>query len=133
VKILTGELNPRCYENPEFIRISERLLANGVNMKIIFHKSSPLEDAILKLKHENPGIIELKQKYNKILHLYWQQRRNPKHFAVVDENAIFAEEPHASGAPREVLVKESTLFLGKKASEKFDKIVEKECKEVYLL
>ena len=129
IKIVSGELNGKCYETSFFADALASALARGVEASIVFHRYPNMQEAIKSMYIENERIVSLKRKYDN-LHLYWQRERNPKHFCVVDSNAIHAEVPHGPGEDREVMVKRSTSSLGIKAEQEFDSLVERECKEI---
>ncbi len=129
VKIVSGELNGKCYETSSFADALTDALARGVDARMIFHRYPDIQEARDSLYRENEGIVLLKKEYDN-LHLYWQKKRNPKHFCVIDSNAIHAEVPHGPGEDREVMVMRNTSSLGKKAEQEFDAIVKRECIEI---
>ncbi len=129
VKIVSGELNGKCYETSFFADALASALARGVEASIIFHRYPDMQEAVKSMYIENEKIISLKRKYDN-LHLYWQRERNPKHFCVVDSNAIHAEVPHGPDEDREVMVKSSTSSLGIRAEQEFDDLVKRECKVI---
>lgn len=128
VKILTGELDPFFYEKEELIEEFKKLKI----LKIIFSKgASSKEEAIKKLKEENPQLVKLFLEDEKEkISVYWKRERADIHFAVVDSDGIFLEEAHDSYSPRKVLVKYHTKLLGKEWNKQFDKIVKDECEKI---
>lgn len=129
VKIISGELNGKCYETSSFAETLADALARRVNASLVFHRYPDMQVATDSLYTENKEIVSLKKKYDN-LRLYWQKTRNPKHFCVVDGNAVHAEVPHGPGEDREVMVMRNTSSLGDKAEQQFDAIVKKECVEI---
>lgn len=128
VKIVSGELNGKCYETSFFADALSGALARGAKAGIIFHRYSNVKKAKESLYTENKRIVSLKEKYDN-LHVYWQRERNPKHFCVVDSNGVHAEVPHEPGEDREVMVMHNSSLLGRKAAEEFDRL-KNECIEI---
>lgn len=130
VKIVVGEINPENFERDKVINNFRYLLDKGVSISIVCHKAREKTFAVELFIKENPKLLILKKHFPEKLTLYWQKCRATVHFCVVDDRHIRLDTPHEPYRGREAMFMYDTESLAKGWSEKFDKLIENECKEI---
>ena len=74
-KIITGEADPKFYEDYRVVETFKRLLLGNMDISFLFHKESPFEAGLEKLMAENDSLCEFKKECPSKLHLYWAPKR----------------------------------------------------------
>lgn len=125
IKIVCGEIDPNLFEMDAFLSELENTLRRDVKVSILFTKeASTSEEAEKKIRHENLGVLALKQTYPELLRLYWKRDREENHFSVADARKLVLEGQHR---PYEEC--ETRFLWSKKHSHKKDREFNEKIKE----
>ena len=126
VFVVAGELTSRLYD-AEFPGIIAEKIRENENFKVnlLFSKTaSSRDEAIAKIKEENPKIVSVFRNNSKNIKMYLAKKRPRFHFDIFDNN-LRLEKPHKAGDSKAVLVERNKKEMAEKYQEYFKKMCER--------
>lgn len=124
LSLVTGEADPRVYENPRVVGRLNKLLAGGARISVVGNfKSTNRRDAVANLNQENPHLCQFKRDFQGRFCLHWAKARPEAHFGVADERHVFFEEKHDPNKLRAVSYFYDDEALGREWTENFQRLI----------
>lgn len=123
IKITSGELHPKIFDNIEVIKAFEKAASKSVSIKIIAGPRILIEKG-KELVQENKPLLKLAKEGKIQLHI--TNNRLESHYSMIDSQHIYKEEIHEPGAEyRKYTIFENSFLETNKTEKEFDENFEK--------
>jgi hypothetical protein len=100
IDLCCGELSPALYNYKDVVEGLDWALAEGANLRIIFHRGSSAEEAGRLLKRNNPDFYSLWKKESENFKLYWSPIRMKQHFLAISGMGVLFEKDEKTKTKR---------------------------------
>lgn len=123
IKIASGELHPKIFDNIELINALEKAASKSVSIKMIAGHRILIEKG-KELVQENKPLLKLAKEGKIQLHI--TNNRLENHYSMIDSQHLYKEDPHEPCAKyRKYTIFENSFLETNKTEREFDENFEK--------